>query len=258
MLGVHVMWTAPRGGRVFSTRYEFLTAMLSALCWKKFGTIMMVTDNTDFFNRLDGIYDEVRELGDVKVCAHVFWAAGKLYAMRELTPPFCMVDTDLVVWKKPEFREKLAAIHEEEIGDIYLEYGDFFRRGYSRNVKPVNGAFTYINDSRFLKLYTDEAIGFMEECDEQEDTLCPMIFAEQRMFSMCAERIRSKVEILATLDELERDGGGGRFTHLWGYKRRLEEDADEAARFEERLINRIKRDFPEHFDIIKEVLDNDF
>jgi len=252
------MWTAPRGGRVFTTKYEFLTAVLSALCWRQFGEIIMITDNTEYFKKLPGVWNNVYELGEVDVNSRVFWAAGKLFAMKKLTPPFCMVDTDLIVWKKPEFSKPLAAIHEEEIGDIYLEYGDFFERGYSRTIKPINGAFTYINDENFLKLYTDEAIKFMRECDEEEDTLCPMIFAEQRMFSMCAERIRVPVEILSDLGSLERDGGGGRYTHLWGYKRRLNEDEAERHTFEDRLLSRIKMDFPEHFKTILEIANNDF
>lgn len=252
------MWTAPRGGDVFTTKYEFLTAVLSALCWRRFGEIIMITDNTKYFEKLPGIWNNIYELDEVNVNSRVFWAAGKLFAMRKLTPPFCMVDTDLIVWKKPEFKKPLAAIHEEEIGDIYLEYGDFFRRGYSRTIKPINGAFTYINDEKFLKLYTDEAIGFMQACDEEEDTLCPMIFAEQRMFSMCAEKLRVPVQILSDLESLEHDGGGGRYTHLWGYKRRLNEDEAERHAFEERLLSRIKRDFPEHYEKVLETLNNDF
>ena len=254
MDGIHVLWSTPKNGAFFKTKYEFLTAVLSALEWKKFnGKCILFTDikHIDLFNL---VWDEIRELGEPPVNPGVFWAAGKIYAMKKLTAPFCMIDTDFIVWKKMQFDSKLCAIHEEELGEIYPDYPDFFQnKAFSKAVKPVNTAFTYINDENFLKLYTEEAISFMENYTGNADCLKPMIFAEQRMFSMCADRLGIKINILSDINKLFKDGHNGSFTHLWGFKSQLEKDEELKKSFERKLENRIEQEFPDVYQKIKGV-----
>lgn len=260
MDAVQVIWSAPRGGVIFKSKYELLTAVLSALEWKKHnGKIILFTDCSDSIGDWsDFVWDEVKELGDIPVNPEIFWAAGKLYAMKNMTVPFCMLDTDFIVWKKLSFEDRLCAIHEEE-PDIYPDYPEIFEnKGFSKTVKPVNTAFTYINDDVFLKLYTDEALSFMESYSGEKDFLKPMIFAEQRMFSMCAEGLGIKINILSDLERLFKDGHDGHFTHLWGFKSQMNNDKKMKEGFEKKLEERIKNDFPECYTRIKEVIKNGF
>ena len=62
----------------------------------------------------------------------MFWAAGKLLALRQMDAPCAMIDTDLIVWSKPEFGRDIIAAHREDLNpDVYppLEY--FRLRGIS-------------------------------------------------------------------------------------------------------------------------------
>ena len=117
MNGVHVIWSVPKGMKPFKTKYEFLTAVLSALEWKKNnGSITLFTDCCNVFSKLEGlVWDEIRDIGQINVNPEIFWASAKIYAMKQLKPPFCMIDTDFIVWKKLDFNDKLCAIHEESL-----------------------------------------------------------------------------------------------------------------------------------------------
>ncbi len=261
MHAIHVIWTAPKNGQVFSTDYELLTAVLSALTWRKTGgRISMYTDNPEYFKNsgFSRVWDEIVPLKtENPPDAKTFWAAGKIYAMREAGPPFCVLDTDFIVWKKPDFgKNRLAAIHEEELSEaVYPDFKEFFSaKPYSKSVKPVNTAFTYINDIEFLKLYTTEAINFMKTYPKTSDTLCPMVFAEQRMFSMCADALDIKINILSDLESLFKNGADGHFTHLWGFKQQMNENNVLRHDYRNKVLERIKKDFPEYYEQLKNIL----
>ena len=86
--------------------YELLTMILSALMWRKNnGPISLYGDKraiayveekgiSHIWN--GGLYDI--SVPD-SVRANVFWASGKLYALKEVKAPSVMVDLDLIVWK---------------------------------------------------------------------------------------------------------------------------------------------------------------
>ena len=64
-----------------------------------------------------------------------------------------------------------------------------FDREWDWKAKPCNTAFTYIADEDFKKYYVDSAIDFMRNTISGEDTLKNMVFAEQRLISMCAKKM---------------------------------------------------------------------
>lgn len=270
MRGINVLWTKPHADFVFKEKYELLTAVLSALEWRAHnGDIIMYTDVPQAFyeSGISNVWNDVVRLCEYEVNSNIFWAAGKIFAIKKLEPPFCVIDTDFIVWKKMNFSGEIAAIHTEELPGAYPEYDDFFEKtGFSRSVLPANTAFSYIGNGEFLKLYANEAIKFMQSYTGAEDFIGPMIFAEQRMFSMCAAKLKLDIEILSDMNKLFTDGDGGRFTHLWGFKQKLGSDSELKNSFTKRLLCRIERDFHEYYEItlralkyfFKEKQENDF
>jgi hypothetical protein len=167
-----------------------------------------------------------------------------------------MLDTDFIVWYGIEFsaiKESIGVIHTEELySDVYPPCESFvFRNGYAidssfdRTVKPCNTAFLYISDGEFLKYYTDSATAFMENAADCDDFLTYMVFAEQRMLSMCAKKSGREIFAFSDLEQLFRDGNRY-FTHTWGFKQQMRENPHIRYDFCKRCANRIKNDFPEY------------
>ena len=109
MDAIHINWTKPFRNR-FNVPYEvedfeILTTILSALKWReKNGNIKMVTDSigAQYYKKtgLDVIWNSVENILDnVDVNSNVFWAAGKIFALKEQNAPVAMIDTDFVVWE---------------------------------------------------------------------------------------------------------------------------------------------------------------
>ena len=95
MDAIHINWTKPFRNR-FNAPYEvedfeILTTILSALKWReKNGNIKMVTDSVgaQYYKKtgLDVIWNSVENILDnVDVNSNVFWAAGKIFALKEQT-----------------------------------------------------------------------------------------------------------------------------------------------------------------------------
>ena len=76
------------------------------------------------------------------------------------------------------------------------------------------------------------------------DTLKPMVFAEQRLLAMTAHKMGIKPGVFSSLEKLI-NGDDERFTHIWGVKKRIRES--EAVREElcRKLKARLIRDFPD-------------
>ena len=83
----------------------------------------------------------------------------------------------------------------------------------------------------------------MENCRETEENLCHMVFAEQRLLAMCAGR-EGKI-ISSFFPEAADIEGQDVFTHLWGYKNILKFNFQKRVEFNDRLCERIEREFPE-------------
>ena len=163
MDAIHINWTKPFRNK-FNAPYEIedfeiLTTILSALKWReKNGNIKMVTDSVgaQYYKKtgLDVIWNSVENILDnVDVNSNVFWAAGKIFALKEQNAPVAMIDTDFVVWEKLD-EEKLAdvsVIHFENLyPDVYPPI-DFFHMDnyefdidFDWNIKACNTAFCVI------------------------------------------------------------------------------------------------------------------
>ena len=106
--------------------FEILTTILSALKWReKNGSIKMITDEigANYYKSmgLENIWDLGIEISldniDYDIDSSVFWAAGKLYALKEQKSPCVMIDTDFIVWEN--IREilkntQVSVIHKEK------------------------------------------------------------------------------------------------------------------------------------------------
>ncbi|MBR6844343.1 MAG: DUF2589 domain-containing protein [Bacteroidales bacterium] len=242
VLALHVNWTKPSrvrepGRQYYIEDFDLLSTILSALLWRRFnGPIKLYTDNVGYayysnLGMLDlwdgGVDVDVLEAIPNNVPADIFWAGAKLFAIREQTVPFLMMDTDLMVWS--DIRERLKgynvmAYHPESLTETtcYIDYKSLKKpKGYKLNSKwdwtidPYNTALTYFADEKFLKYYTDSAIEFMRGNTERPSELVSqMVFAEQRLFAMCAKF--KDINVGTFLSSPFEDSPD--FTHIWGGK----------------------------------------
>lgn len=272
---IHVNWTKPffaknGSGRYYIDSFEVLTTILSALMWRKLnGSIKLYTDKTGYafyksLNMLDvwddGIDTKTLESIPPSIDPEIYWAAAKIFAIRNEDAPLMMMDTDLMVWKSLDELQNchLAAFHRESLyADCYLSYDNLKKRtgynpdsGWDWSVEPCNTALAYFNHREFKDYYTQSAIDFMTDNDERpEELVSQMVFAEQRVFSMCAEKLGVKIH---TFLDTTYNGENMDFTHIWGAKRLARTDADFKAQLCNSLIEAIIREFPS-FKIPEEV-----
>lgn len=264
----HSNWTRPfdvRGPeREYSIEpFELLTTALSALFWRREnGPIRMICDSKakNYYDELGFSFlwnEGVHPLLDAvpkDLNPMAFWAGGKLYALSAMPSPCVMIDTDFIVWKPLEpLLEgiEVAAIHREDISpDIYPGPEAFNTRGFpfyafNWTVRPFNTALSYFGTDSFRHFYTDTAIGFMRSSPHADNVLTYMVFAEQRLLAMCAEKQNARVKALSDLPSLFGGAQNGYFTHIWGMKQQMRDEPDLYRDFCVRCASRLKRDFPE-------------
>lgn len=256
----HIISTAPffakNNGAFALEDFDLFCAVISALEWRRDGSrIFLYCDKpaVEYIENagLSSVWDEVRatvpdDLGGID--PEMFWAAGKLLALRQMPAPCVMIDTDLIVWRKPEFGEELIAAHREDLNpDIYPPLEFFSAPGhsipeFSREVLPLNTAFLYMPDNSLKELYTSQAIAFMRSAEKCGDKLKYMVFAEQRMAAMCADFTGTPVKTLLDKDHLffPQDS----FTHLWGAKQKMRDEPMLREEFIGRCVTRLQRDHP--------------
>lgn len=272
--GFHILWTAPyfeksKDNTYSMQDYELLTMILSALMWRKMNGPITLYGDARAIDYVEGQGLSHIWNGGIKeiqvpdsISPGVFWAAGKLYALKAAHMPAVMVDLDLIVWKNIwEYiaGTDICAIHREGIYPDVYPGKDFFNMDssysfdplWSWDVPPVNTCMLYMAKEQFKNYYVDSSIQFMENCRETEENLCHMVFAEQRLLAMCAAR---KGKIIASFfpeaADIERQDV---FTHLWGYKNILKFNYGKRVEFNGRLCERIEREFPEEADVIREL-----
>ncbi|MGN1097556.1 MAG: DUF6734 family protein [Clostridia bacterium] len=272
MKAIHSLWTRPffvRGGRdFFMEDFEILTMILSALVWRRGGgSIKMVTDDegAKYFSsrKLEKLWDGGIEtpLNGVPetVDPFLFWAGGKLLALNSQPEPVCMIDTDMIVWRECDSIAELdiVAAHREDIMlDVYPDK-EYFRMkpeytfpDWDWNIQPCNTAFLYIKDLEFREYYVERSFEFMENLREDSNVVIPMVFAEQRLLSMCAKERGKEIYTLLQLGNLKNQGD---VTHVWGHKNSLRADPKVRADYCRRCIERIRRDFSEYGGMLESV-----
>ncbi len=273
----HSTWTRPffvRGPeRPYTIEpFELLTTALSALMWRKEnGPIRMICDSIakEYYDTqgLSFLWDEgVHPLLDMipeDINPMAFWAGGKLYALASMPSPCVMIDTDFIVWKPVMPLLKgldAAAIHREDITpDIYPGAEAFVKtRGFPLyafdwSVRPLNTALSYFGNDEFRHYYVDNAISFMRSSPDADNVLIYMVFAEQRLLAMCAEKKKARIRALSELSKLFGDEQNGYYTHIWGFKQQMRDEPLLYEDFCRRCASRLWRDFPEEAKRIADV-----
>lgn len=261
MDAIHSLWTKPN--TKLPDDFEILSAVLSALKWReKNGSISMITDScgADFLHALgiSEIWDEINTSLDFipsSVNPQNYWAAGKIFALSKQIAPVVSLDTDFIVWNKINFPKTCASIHKEEINEVYPKHPDFLEFAYDMDfsAKPSNTAFIYINNQEFLNFYCKKSLEFMSKYTSPE--LAYMLFAEQRLFSMCAEKMNIEIHEFMPLDKLFTNQNND-FTHLWGHKTKLRQNKNARMEFNTKILTRLYADFPEYAKIFLKLKTN--
>lgn len=261
MNAIHIASFAPAAAKGKETPaaedFDLYCTALSALQWRKNGgriTLYCDSRYADYYERIG--FSEVWD--DIRVCVAddlegidplMFWAGGKLLALREADAPVVMMDTDFIAWKNPEFGSEIIATHREDISDgIYPPLSFFKTRShilpdFSEDVLPLNTAFLYIPDDDFKEFYTSQAIAFMKSAEKCDDCLKYMVFAEQRLAAMCAEFTGTPVRTLLDKDVLFCPQSD--FTHLWGAKQAMRDRPELRRDFVAKCAAKIRGDFPQ-------------
>lgn len=264
MKAIHSCWTKPffvRGGKdFFMEDFDILTTILSALVWRKNGgSISMLTDEAgaEYFasRKIDSIWNGgvLTPLTDIpsELDPFLFWAGGKLWALKSLAEPAAMIDTDMIVWKNMDYisDSAITVAHREEINPaVYPDISYFkMKEGYAFpsldwSIAPCNTAFLYISDMDFKNHYISRAMDFMLSLKEADSVVIPMVFAEQRMLSMCAAE--KGLEIHSLLDQYNLNSQDF-ITHVWGFKSQMRQDKQKRSQYCRRCIDRISQSFPE-------------
>ena len=279
MNGLHVNSTAPffaKNPAAAPSDYKIedfslYCTVISALQWRKMnGPIFMATDSiaAEYYRRcgIDKVWDSILELipTDTEgIDPEMFWAAGKLIALRDIPENAALVDEDLIVWKRLHLPEDAVTVaHREYLNpDIYPDPHCFGVQGFTLldrldpEALPCNTAFLYIPDDSFRMLYVDQSIAFMKmaSMNKCEDRLCRMVFAEQRLLGMLCSLADVNVNALMDMNRLfiAQDS----YTHLWGAKQAMRDNEDQRRGFVERCRRRILSDFPEYAYVI-DAIDN--
>ena len=256
----HVLWTKPfiASGNPFGMNdAEILTMIVSALMWQKHnGTIKLYTDNTgyafikehDLLDLWDGGIDtEVLEHNNYPIDPEVFWAAGKLIALEAQASPCVMLDTDLVVVRSIDHlleQSPIVALHTESLNpDVYLNPtilkvpdGFKFPEYYNWDVPPSNTAFLYIGNDSFKTFYLNESKRFMfHNTGKPKELVSQMVFAEQRLLSICAARQLLPIDYLLA-DPFSLSNSC--VIHLWGFKSLLRQNENVQAIYSKQLIEK--------------------
>ncbi|MDR2532172.1 MAG: hypothetical protein LBC82_04945 [Oscillospiraceae bacterium] len=240
-------------------RFDLYCTVISALNWRKYnGEIHLVCDKAaaEYYDEtgISDIWDKIRIIipDDLEgINPIIFWAAAKLLALREVCAPAVILDTDFIVWKMLKFGDSIIAAHREDLNpDVYPGVNYFQMEPlykfmpFDYTVQPLNTAFLYLPDESFKQFYVSMAIDFMKSAMNVSDNLCYMVYAEQRLLAMCAERLKMPVETLLDKDKLFESQND--FTHLWGEKQKMRNNPEAEQSFNNRCAARIRRDFPEY------------
>ncbi len=266
MKAFHAFWTAPNrlknGGEVVLPDYELLTMMLSALKWReKNGSIRMVTDSAGaaFFTRagLAELWDDGLDTSldgmPPALDPRLFWAAGKLEALRRAEAGRAMLDVDLIFWESIGARCKdgVTVAHREALTPMVypdphaafsLDPSYAFPSEWDFSLPAANTAFLRITSGALRDYYAKEAFRFMSALRMPDaDPTVAMCFAEQRILPMCAAA--KGVAVHALLNE-ERLDDQSFATHLWGFKRALATSPGQRVEYCLGCAARLLRDFP--------------
>lgn len=264
MKAFHSFWSKPCFAKNYDkikfNKFEILTMILSALEWRKHnGSIKMITDSSgkNFFDEIgitsiwnDGVetcLDQIKsDLDPV-----LFWAAGKLFALKLMNCPCVMLDTDLIIWKNLnlKFNKNVVVTHFEDLLDyVYPNPFNFkmtndytFPSDWDFSLKATNTSFLYMPNEELRDEYVKQAFDFMNSLDTNNvNPTHSMCFTEQRILPMVAKVKNNSIETLIDYRDFENQDT---VTHIWGYKTELGKSKEKQESLCRELINRIEYDF---------------
>lgn len=243
--------------------FEVFIMILSALEWRKYnGEIKLVTDSKGlaFVQKygIENIWNEIEisldEMDNLSINEKVFWAGAKLLALSRQNSPCVMIDLDFIVWKILDFAQyenELAVIHRESVNNSIYPQRDYFKvnifhfdEKWDWSLPACNTAFAFFGNEKLRQYYCQKALEFMSDVNIKEDYLCYMVFAEQRLLAMCADKLGCKINSFFQLYDLF-DTKQTTFTHVWGEKGRLQRDKKYSMDFCKKCLNRLQADFPQ-------------
>ena len=259
--GIHIQSTSPSRSmeqRYYPSCLEVSSMVLSALLWRKnCGTIKLYSDSVyyaflmsnDLTDCWDGGIDtNIIEAIPPSINQKVFWAAAKLFALRDTEAPVAIVDGDLFFWRdisKNIDPECVTVLHREDFFDCYVSKnlleippGYQFDERWDWKLYPCNTAFAYFPYDEFKDTYTEEAIRFMTgNLGKDAKPSSQMAFAEQRILPMCAKC--NDIPIKTLIDD-PFDDKNTMFTHLWGAKGRARKNKKEMKQLISAIMEKIK------------------
>ena len=264
----HVLCTKPSlsVGKNFSMiEAEVFVMIISALMWQKYnGRIKLYTDRSgmEFIENhgLCDIWDGGIDIGILEnnlypINQHTFWAAGKLLALEANDCPCVMLDNDLIVMHSITdelSKTEITALHSEPLNpEVYINpaflkkpHGYFFPSFYNWNALPSNTAFLFIKDKSFKKFYLEESKHFMfNNFSTPMENITQMVFAEQRLLSICAFSKNKKINYLLQSPFSEINNT---IIHLWGFKELLRNHKTVNQYFMKKLYERFNSELNEN------------
>ncbi|HEY4788668.1 MAG TPA: DUF6734 family protein [Bacteroidales bacterium] len=274
MKAIHTNWTLPfkqkNQEKYFIEDYEILTTILSALKWRQYnGFIKMYTDQVgyNFYKELNilDIWNEIDtallDHMDYTIDPSIFWAAAKIVCLKNEDVPVCVLDTDLIIWQDLSSlcdKRDLVIVHKEEIfPDIYpakqylkIPKGYEFDPEWDWTIPALNAAFYYIANKELKELYTSESLRFMiNNLEKPLENVTQMVFAEQRLFALCANKLSIQPEFLLNnpFDEKEL------VTHIWGYKQEVKRNHEKRRELCVNLVKKILINYPEKHSMLTNI-----
>jgi hypothetical protein len=282
MLGIHVNLTSPSRGKNKNSNkysqedYDILTTILSALKWRQnCGKIKMYTDSDgyEFYkkNNMIDLWDGGIDClfgNDVfkNINPDAFWAAGKIYAIKEQKNPFCVIDTDMIVWSNLDnllCGKDVVCVHEEYIGhycnvdDIVVSEDYVIDKNYDFSLNPSNTALLYFENLKLKDDYVDKSIEFMKNSSPEKHLEHHymkdqyILFAEQRMLAMISKKNGTPVKYL--FDGYFPPDEQTILTHVWVFKLTMKKDNYLREEFCKKCIRRIVSEFPEYKDVLLKI-----
>jgi hypothetical protein len=214
--GVHIYSTSPDFKGLFD--FEILLMEWSALKWKEQnGPIYLVCDNrfAEWMGERLSWYDKVILLEEyIEVDKKRFWAAGKIFAYKQLGIGHHFIDIDAVIHEPVgPFEEDMIAAH--------FDWSPLKRKAIGLeselNLSGINMAYSCFSNQQLLDSYIERAFAFMSNPTEP---LIPMggwehmVYAEQTILGDLIREAGYSVKYL-------RDDSVPTMYHLWSGKDKI-------------------------------------
>lgn len=278
MLSFHSYWTKPSTTKEITLwDFEWLTWLTSLLQAKTYGSMVLITDprGADFIENigLTPFYDEIiTGLEEIPgyVDPQIFWAAGKLYAIRLLNK--CKkpirnslnyinsLDCDCIPWTLPTNLPKISCINMEKLSWAWYrsckeKYQDYLPSSINWQLAPGNNGIIGFRDYSDMLQYAKFSIGFIEKFSKMANKSNyfdkphyiygdGMTFAEQQLLPASMQLIGETVNPLLPV----RDDGyldhNAFFTHLWTTKTLYRAFPEARIHYTNQLIRYLRKEFP--------------